>query len=256
MSNSWIKEKMPEFVRDTFRDFCLAGSALEEQFETFDRERSVSFEVLNDLIGSNMHKGLLWRLKDTAHLLFRNEEANHLSGRFLDWGMGYIFHEAFKLREDAYQNLNYAPLFSNLRGRETMLPESEIGQDFVQVVEQTEESMEREISRIRFIIGRCRQLFPIYLSNHQDNTLLGRLLFSQNMLIREVFREEYENLVDTIYGENPEMLYVLASRSLRKGGWMDKAVEATLQAHKLNPQNPKVLQEKEIVDNWTKTVRV
>ena len=70
MSKSWIKEKKPEFIRDTFRDFCLAGSALEEQFETFDRECSVSFEVLNDLIGSNMHKGLLWRLKDTAPSAF------------------------------------------------------------------------------------------------------------------------------------------------------------------------------------------
>ncbi|CCO23109.1 hypothetical protein [Maridesulfovibrio hydrothermalis] len=256
MSNSWIKEKIPEFIRDTFRDFCLAGSALEEQFETFDRERSVSFEALDDLIGTKMNKGLLWRLKDTAHLLFLNEEDGPLSGRFLDWGMGYIFHEAFKLREDAYQNLNYAPLFSNLRGRDTTLPESLIGQDFVQVIEQTEESMEREISRIRFIISRCRKLFPIYLSNHSDNSLVGRLLYSQSPLIREVFREEYEVLVDTIYGDEPEMLYVLASRSLRMGGWMDNAVHATRQAYKLNPKNPKVLQEKEIVDNWSKRVKV
>jgi hypothetical protein len=248
--------KMPEFVRDTFRDFCLAGNALEEQFETFDRERSVSFEALDDLIGTKMNKGLLWRLKDTAHLLFRNEIGDPLSGRFLDWGMGYIFHEAFKLREDSYQNLNYAPLFSNLRGKDTALPESIIGQDFVQVVEQTEESMEREISRIRFIIARCRKLFPIYLKSHNDNALLGRLLFSQNHLVVEVFREEYENLIDTIYGEQPEMLYVLASRSLRLGGWMKKAVEAIEQAFKLNPNNNRVLQEKEIVDNWTKTVKV
>ncbi|WP_320006772.1 hypothetical protein [Maridesulfovibrio sp.] len=256
MSNSWIKGKIPEFVRDTFRDFCLAGSALEEQFETFDRERSVSFEVLDDLIGTKMNKGLLWRLKDTAHLLFRNEEGDPLSGRFLDWGMGYIFHEAFKLREDAYQNLNYAPLFSSLRGKDTTLPESVIGQDFVQVVEQTEESMEREISRIRFIIARCRKLFPIYLRKHKDNALLGRLLFSQNHLIHEVFREEYEILIDTIYEDEPEMLYVLAARSLRLGGWMEKAVEAVEHAHKLNPKKLKVLQEKEIVDNWTKTVKV
>ena len=256
MSNSWIKGKMPEFVRDTFRDFCLAGSALEEQFETFDRERSVSFEALDDLIGTKMNKGLLWRLKDTAHLLFRNEEGDPLAGRFLDWGMGYIFHEAFKLREDAYQNLNYAPLFSNLRGKDTTMPESVIGQDFVQVVEQTEESMEREISRIRFIIARCRKLFPIYLKSHKENALLGRLLFSQNHLVHEVFREEYEMLVDTIYGDEPEMLYVLAARSLRLGGWMEKAIEAVEQAHKLNPNKLKVLQEKEIVDNWTKTVKV
>ncbi len=256
MSNSWIQAKMPEFVRDTFRDFCLAGSALEEQFETFDRERSVSFEVLNDLIGTAMNKGLLWRLKDTAHLLFRNTPEDPLSGRFLDWGLGYIFHEAFKLREDAYQNLNYAPLFSNLRGKDIALPESSIGQDFVQVVEQTEESMEREISRIRFIIARCRKLLPIFLKDHKENALLGRLIYSQNHLIREVFRDEYDYLVESIYAEEPEMLYVLAAKSLRLGGWMEKAIDATRQAYKLNPKNHKVLQEKEIVDNWTKRVKV
>ncbi len=256
MSKSWIQAKMPEFIRDTFRDFCLAGSALEEQFETFDRERSVSFEILNDLIGTAMNKGLLWRLKDTAHLLFQNTPGDPLSGRFLDWGLGYIFHEAYKLREDAYQNLNYAPLFSNLRGKDIALPESSIGQDFVQVVEQTEESMEREISRIRFIMSRCRKLLPLFLKDHKENTLLGRLIYSQNHLIREVFRDEYDFLIDTIYAEEPEMLYVFASTSLRKGGWMAKAIEATNQAYKLNPKNPRVLQEKEIVDNWSKRVKV
>lgn len=252
MSKSWIRTKMPEFVRDMFRDFCQSSKILEEQFEVFDRERSVSFEVLNDLLGSQMTKGMLWRLKDTAHHLFRNDSADPLVGRFLDWGIGYIFHEVFKLREDAYQNLNYAPLFSSLRGRDTSLPESAIGQEFVQVVEQTEESMQREIDRVRFIIARSRQLLPIYLEKHRDNELLGRLLFSQKDLIRIVFRDEYDFLLQYIYGEQPEMLYVFASRSLRKGGWVEEAVKASDIAYKKNQKNPMVLQEKEIVDNWIK----
>lgn len=256
MSKSWIRTKMPEFVRDMFRDFCQTTRILEEQFEVFDRERSVSFEALNDLLGSQMNKGMLWRLKDTAHHLFRNDPDDPLVGRFLDWGLGYIFHEIFKLREDAYQNLNYAPLFSTLRGRDTSLPESRIGQEFVQVVEQTEESMQREIDRVRFITARCRQLLPIYLEKHHHNELLGRLLFSQEGLVRDVFRDEYESFIENVYGEHPEIMYVLASRSLRKGGWVKEAVKATEIAYKMNRNNPAVLQEKEIVDNWVKRFNV
>ncbi|WP_027179746.1 hypothetical protein [Maridesulfovibrio bastinii] len=256
MSKSWIRAKMPEFVRDMFRDFCQSTKILEEQFEVFDRERSVSFEVLNDLLGSQMTKGMLWRLKDTSHHLFRNDPNDPLVGRFLDWGIGYIFHEIFKLREDAYQNLNYAPLFSTLRERDRSLPEASIGEEFVQVVEQTEESMQREIDRVRFITARSRQLLPIYLKEHCDNELMGRLFFSQEELVRAVFRNEYDDLLKTIYGDHIEMMYILASRSLRKGGWVEEAVKASDLACKIDEKNAVVLQEKEIVDNWVKRFNV
>ena len=109
MSKAWIMAKRPEFVRDMFRNFCQACGLLDEQFERYDRVGSVDFEQLRDLIGEESFKGLLWRLKDTAHHVFRNDPDDPIEGRFLDWGMGYIFHECIKLKEDSYQQLTYAP---------------------------------------------------------------------------------------------------------------------------------------------------
>lgn len=250
MSKTWIRAKLPEFVRDMFRNFCMACKALEEQFRSFDREGVVAFTILRDLVGWEMDKGLLWRMKDTAHHVFRNDPETPLTGQFLDWGLGYIFHETIKLKEDGYQALTYAPWFLALRGRD--LPEAEraIAEDLFQVLKQTEESMRREIDRIRFIMSQCRRLLPIYLSRHKENALLARYLFSQNALVREVFGADYELLMNSVYGEHPERMYILAAQSLRLGGWVAEAAQAVERASAINGNDRMVLQEKKILHNW------
>ncbi len=250
MSKAWIRAKLPEFVRDMFRNFCLSSRALEEQFHSFDREGSVAFTILRDLIGQEMDKGLLWRMKDTAHHVFRNDPETPLTGQFLDWGLGYIFHETIKLKEDAYQALTYAPWFLALRGRELPGTERAVVEELFQVLRQTEESMRREIDRIRFIMSQSRQLLPIYLARHKENALLARYIFSQNALVREVFGADYEHLVGTVYGEHPERMYILAAQSLRLGGWLDEASLAVQGALGITPSDKMVLQEKKILDNW------
>jgi len=251
MSKSWIRAKLPEFVRDMFRNFCLSSRSLEEQFRSFDAEGAVAFTILRDLVGQEMDKGLLWRMKDTAHHVFRNDPETPLTGQFLDWGLGYIFHETIKLKEDAYQALTYAPWFLALRGRD--LPEAErvVVEELFQVLKQTEESMRREIDRIRFIMSQCRQLLAIYLARHRENALLARYLFSQNALVREVFGADYELLVSTIYGEHPERMFILAAQSLRLGGWVAEAAQAVQAASSINATDRLVLQEKKILDNWS-----
>lgn len=251
MSKTWIRGKLPEFVRDVFRSFCLASRQLSEQFARFDAEGTVSFEILRDLVGVEMNKGLLWRLKDTAHHVFRNDPSGLLEGRFLDWGMGYIFHETIKLMEDAYQKTNYAPWFREMRDSGELPQEAkDVAGELFLILHQTEESMSREIDRIRFIMAKCRQLLPIYLAPHRENMLLARLLVAQNALVREVFEEEYEALLTGIYGNQPELMYILASQSLRQGGWMEEAEAAVNKALELNPAERSVLQEKKIIDNW------
>jgi len=256
MSKAWIRAKRPAFVRDTLRDFCLASRHLEAQFRYYDEHKLLNFEEIRDLLGHEMNKGLLWRLKDTAHHLFRNEPSDRLVGRFLDWSMGYIFHETIKLKEDAYQQANYGQWFRQVQGAAMAAEESDITRELYKVVDQTRESIEREIARIRFILSHCRRLFPLYLAEHGANTLLARLLFEENDLIKEVFGSDFASLTRAIYGNEPELLYVHASRSLRQGGWMEDAARAVGEAARLGANNPLVLQEKEIVDSWQRKLKV
>jgi hypothetical protein len=227
---------------------------LERQFIRFDEDGTVEFDVLKDLVGSEMNKGLLWRMKDTAHHVFRNDPHAQLGGQFLDWALGYIFHETLKLKEDAYQKQNYAPWFHRLYEGELDNSEKDVTAQLFQVLNQTEESMRREIDRIRFIFAKCRQLLPYYLRRYSDNVLLARYIFSQNELVRSVFDTEYEGLVFAIYGHEPERMCILASRSLRLGGWVEEAKQAMEEAVRVNPASKMVLQEKKIIDNWAERI--
>lgn len=253
MSKAWIKAKAPEFVRDILRDFCLVCQELETQFRQFDANGQVDFQVLRGILGEEMNKGLLWRLKDTAHHLFRSKaEGGSLVGQYLDWGIGYIFHDAMKLKEDSYQQQNYAPWFRQLIREDLPSEEKRISADLLGVLEQTSESMFREIRRIRFIMANCRKLYAIFLAGHNDNPLLARFLFDQNALVREVFGAEYAELVERIYGAAPERMYLLAAMSLRQGGWASEAAQAIAQAATLRPDNEDVLREQRLIADRVK----
>lgn len=243
MSKAWIRSKYKDFARDVMRDFCLAATALEEQFRRFDESEEIGFEAIKDLTGEEMNKGLLWRLKDTAHHVFRNDPEDSLIGRFLDWGLGYIFHETIKLKEDAYQQQSYAPWFRALQNQDLPDMEKDFAVELMQVLSQTRESIQREIRRIRFILRQCRGMLPIYYGRHRSNALLARFLFDKNDLVRKVFKDEYEAFIQGIYGEEPELLYILAAQSLKQGGWMKDAERAEEEALRINPNCRKAAME-------------
>lgn len=239
MSKAWIRAKRPEFVRDVVRDFCLVHCELEREFRHYDKTGHVDFTMIRNLLGQETNKGLLWRLKDTAHLLFKRSAAENggLIGQFLDWGMGYIFHDTIKLKEDAYQQQNYAPWFRELQRRQLPEDARQISQELMRVLEQTNESIEREIGRIRFILFNCRRLFIEFLPRHRDNELLARFFLAREELVREVFGASYGRLLEAVYGDEPECMYLLAARSLRKGGWRDEARRALVEAERINPHH-------------------
>lgn len=247
MSKLWIKAKLPEFVRDVVRDFCLASRELEREFRMFDRTGHVDFATLKNLLGHEMNKGLLWRLKDTAHVLFKHDRVADAEtlGHFLDWSVGYIFHDAIKLKEDAYQQQNYAPWFRQLSNTNISSEHQRIGEDLLAVLDQTSESIQREVNRIRFLLFNCRRLLTEYLPQHSDNELLARFLFDNNDLVREVFGEGYPKLIEKVYGNEPERMYLFAARSLIKGGWREIAGKALEEASRINPANPEVQAAKE-----------
>ncbi len=227
MSKSWVKSKFPEFVRDVLRDFCLVSQRLFAEFSRYDQTGQISFNFFRDLLGEEMNKGQLWRLKDTSHVLFRSQARPDRIGLYLDWCIGYIFHECMKLREDAYQQENYRPWFEMMHGNTNLPPEEKlISKELFTVLEQTCESIEREVSRIRFILFHCRRLFTMYLPAHQDNPLLARFFFAQEELVREVFKSSYDELIHGIYQEKPAKLYALAAQSLEQGGWLHEAALA------------------------------
>lgn len=228
MFKKWILSKHDTFVRDVLRDFCLIASDLENHFSGYDESGEVKFHFFDDMLGRQSSKGLLWRLKDTSHLLFRNEQNGSVAlDEYLDWALGYIFHECTKLKEDAYQQMNYKPRFKRLQERSSLTPEEQhVGLELYSVIRQTSESIEREVRRIRFILFHCKRMFILYLPRHHENPLLARFLYMQNDLVRTVFRGYMEEMLQAVYTDGIGRMYELAAKSLEEGGWIQEAAKA------------------------------
>ena len=233
MFQAWIRSKQPEFVRDILRDYCVAQQLLEQQFQLFDEHERVEFEVVRDILGVEMDKGLLWRLKDTSHHLLRGNDPDDPFGPILDWCLGYIFHETMKLKEDAYQQQSYGRRFQDVMVKVDGTIPKQLLCDLDKVVAQTRESMRREITRIRFIMASCRRLFLGYLPANRDNPLLARFLFDRNESVRQVFLEDYVTLITVLYADRPERMYYLAAQSLLLGGWEQEAAQARQRAREV-----------------------
>lgn len=159
MNRAWLAGRRHALVRDLVRDYCRASIVLAVQERRFARDGTISHAIVRALLGEENSKGVLWRLKDTAHHLFGNGGASHaadpgvapapaaaphtaapapsaapkeqmrLAGELVDWCVGYAFHECVKLREDAWQRQHYANRLLSLaaahNGAETAEPGEE-----------------------------------------------------------------------------------------------------------------------------------
>lgn len=250
MSGRWLAANKGVFVRDLLRDFCQVYAALAEQEARFAASGAISHAVLRELLGRDMRKGVFWRLKDTAHHLFRApypyQEADmelgfdlwqFSSGKapggmvrqsvaeaLLDWCIGFAFHECVKLKEDAFQRQHYANRLEQMRGR--LDQHEEMLEELAPLVLQTRESIQRELARILNVLRNARTLLILYLRRHGDNGLLARFLAAEENLVRGVFGRAWERLLEALYGERPYLLYLLAARASLEGGRPRQALSA------------------------------
>lgn len=235
MSKRWISSHTQAFARDIMRDFCMCCAILEEQCQSFSLRQKISFSVLDELLGSTMNKGQLWRLKDTAHHLFSNDADAPSCAPAIDWTIGYIFHECLKLREDAYQHSRYSKLYDEIMRMANKEGQNACYAPLADVLSQTTESISRELQRISFLLRQLRSFLCIYYQIHGNNKLLARLLHDNDVLVRIVFGSSYTKLLSSIYKERPQDLYIQAADSLLEGGRYADALCAANKALTFDP---------------------
>lgn len=238
----WIEKNSEVFERDVFRDFCLASIGLEEQFRRFSENGMVSFSIIQALVGEPLNKGLLWRLKDTAHHVFLAPELQVPEGPLLDWTLGYIFHESLKLMEDAHQKQYYTQRVAGNADVQRDSPLGELMSELAQIQRQTRESMGREVERLRKLLCLSRKLFCLYFEGRADHKPLARFLNDNSDLVSRSFGEDYHKLLYAVYGDHPERMYIEASRSLKESGRFEAAFKAVEAALACRPGNPDALE--------------
>ncbi len=241
MSKHWRIQNRDIFIRDLLRDYCRVRTILREQSKRFEHSGTISYAVLTELIGDNMHRGVFWSLKDSAHHLFRTplsvqdiSSSKHICGakpqkphnitkevlegeslkqddiisNMIDWCVGYAFHECVKLKEDAFQRQHYANRLLQLRTNNEQYQKTLDG--LLPFTQQTHESMAREIERIMGVLVHTGRLLILFLENHKENKHVARFLVEDRDLVQDSFEYCLEDLFGALYGNAPAKHYILA----------------------------------------------
>lgn len=265
MSERWLLVRKAYFVRDLVRDFCTVYLGIEEQNRLFTRDGLVSYAALRDLLGEVNRKGVFWRLKDTAHHLFRQtaeqpaDDAILLwqyagsaspSGvvvqtpveALLDWCIGYAFHECAKLREDAFQRQHYSSRLAQLARTPSVT--GELYDPLRELASQTHESSSRELHRILYVLRHGLFLLTRYLQGQGGNRHLARWLAVEEEIARRAFGQWYAELLQALYGDRPQRLFRLAAENLLDAGRPAEARRLLLCAqsqHRLDEEGASLL---------------
>ena len=241
----WVNEKRECFERDILQGFCLFCRDMNEQFFRFAGTGVISSSALHGLVGSAFAKGPLWRLKDTAHLIFRDAEEYNSTGHLLDWTLGYIYHETVKLMEDAHLRQAYIARLGDLAGNNPSVRPDAVTEGLAAIEARSRGSAARAVEQLQGLIALSRTLFCRYFSGMAGHRPLARFLYDQEALARAAFKEEYQALLHEVYASEPERLYTEAACSLMDSARYEEAAKAVNIALALDPANESALRIRE-----------
>lgn len=159
MNSVWFKEHRDFFVTRVVQDFLKAYAYLGSLEKAFFQKEPL-FKQLNELVGNQEEKGILWRLKDRCHQLWRDIDPDvDPDAFFFDWMVGTLFHEAMKLKENAYMLERYAPSYEIALLK---VPDDSNSEKYKRFFEGTLQDMDRGMERIRCLYKNAAQRLHTY----------------------------------------------------------------------------------------------
>ena len=183
-------------------------------------------------MGDQQEKGVLWCLKGRCHRLWSDVNPDQGLDSFFDWMIGAIFHEAMKLKENAYMIECYAPSYEMALKR--MRNELE-GDKCRRFFEQTIKDLNNGMDRISCLFVSAAQRLRHMVKREWENGILLRLLLVESDRAEKTLMEAGESLLPWLFPEGVHMAYLVAGESYLDGGWYAEASLSFEEALRLDP---------------------
>jgi len=186
------------------------------------KEGVLCFAHIEDFV-DDRGKSCLFRLKEMCHGLYRKSNDATYKEKLYDITVGYIFHEAMKLRENLYQIEYYRPNYikdmENLTESEKKIIH-EINSLTMKAKKRLDEGF-KEIKRLlREMIAQLIDLIKLY----KDSYLMPRfILENQKDLIMICGKKGYEKLLNELYKDGKEILMFKAAKSYLESEFYDES---------------------------------
>ncbi len=186
------------------------------------KEGTLCFAHIEDFV-DDRGKSCLFRLKEMCHSLYRKSNDATYKEKLYDMTVGYIFHEAMKLRENLYQIEYYRPNYVKDMEHLTEI-EKKIIHEINSLTMKTKKRLDegfKEIKRLlREMIAQLMDLIKLY----KDSYLMPRfILENKKDLIMIYGKKGYEKLLNELYRDGKELLMFKAAKSYLESEFYDES---------------------------------
>ncbi len=230
----WLKGRRELFFKDLVKDFIHAFNQfklLEEKFSPL----TLHYPLLQELVGTEARKGILWILKDNSHCLWKDaspEDDPHAF--FFDWMAGTIFHEAMKLKENIYLVEKYRP--SMERALELGINTSYWQRCGVFIKAATQD-IAGGMERLECLFDQASEQLRLLIVKHRENALLLRFILERQDLVNQVWKDKggARGILQLMFPEGLDQAYCTVGESYLEGSWYAQAREAFARALEINP---------------------
>lgn len=236
MEKCWLKERRDLFLKNVVKDF-FDSYAFFIDLKEHTSKYGIRYDGLDFWVGTEQNKGKLWQLKDLCHLLWgESDPVKEDHGFMLDWMIGAIFHEAMKLKENAYMIERYRSSYP-LKDKALLRPNHNGGAISRGFFEETDYEIQRGIKRIDHLFGHAEMYLTKVLQKEEENALLVRFLLEAVSEPEEQWPESSgpNVLLKALFPKGLDEAYCLAGESYLEGSWFLEARLAFEKALELNP---------------------
>ena len=236
MDTCWLKEKRDLFLKNVVKDFLDSRSFFADLRE-HTAKYGVRYDGFDFWVGTEQAKGKLWQLKDLCHMLWGDSDAaEDDQGFMLDWMVGAIFHEAMKLKENAYMLERYRKSYP-LETKAPLKPNGNGNSSGMEFFEETAHETQRAIKRLELLLDHAENYLIAVLKNDRENALLVRYLLEAAVSPGEHWTQDTGpmKLLRALFPKGFDEAYCLAGESYLEGSWFMEARQAFEKALDLNP---------------------
>ncbi|HAR95359.1 MAG TPA: hypothetical protein DCR97_05275 [Deltaproteobacteria bacterium] len=195
MSNLNLEKKQIDLVRESLSVHKICHDCM-----SLFKSGELRFNVMEELV-DDRGMSCLYRLKQMCHELFRNAEEASYKEKLYDMTVGYIFHEAMKLRENIYQLEYYTPMYDSLRSSNQLTPsEKKVIREFDVLIGRAKKRLNEGLREVRMLLKQLVSQLKDLLKLYKDNYLLPRfILENEKPFIRIYGKKGYQDLLNEMF---------------------------------------------------------
>ncbi|MGD0235095.1 MAG: hypothetical protein ABSC55_11235 [Syntrophorhabdales bacterium] len=209
MISSNLEKKQIDLIKESLsvHDFCTEVIALYAKSQ-------LSFSRMEEFV-DDRGKSCLYRLKQMSHELFRNAEEATYREKFYDITVGYIFHEAMKLRENVYQLEYYKPQYETLVASDELTAlEKKVIHEFDVLILKARKRLKEGLKEVKMLLKDLVVQLKDLLKLYRTNYLLPRFILENEKSLVKIYRKKgFSELLNDMYEHGKATLIYKAAQS-------------------------------------------